>query len=44
VNVSDAIPVLQYVFQKGANLPAPFRACAADPTADALPCTASNCQ
>jgi hypothetical protein len=44
VTVTDAIPVLKWVFEKGAALPAPFRACATDPTADALTCTASNCQ
>jgi hypothetical protein len=44
VTVTDAIPVLQYVFEKGAPLPAPFRACGPDPTADALNCTKGNCQ
>jgi hypothetical protein len=44
VTVTDAIPVLKWVFEKGAALPAPFRACAVDPTKDALPCTQSNCQ
>jgi hypothetical protein len=44
VTVTDAIPVLKWVFEKGAALPAPFRTCGKDPTADALPCTVSNCQ
>lgn len=38
VNITDAIPVLQYVFQKGAPLPAPFKACAVDSTPDSLEC------
>ncbi|HZN59551.1 MAG TPA: dockerin type I repeat-containing protein, partial [Planctomycetota bacterium] len=44
VNVADAVPVLSYVFQRGPDLPEPFKKCAADPTNDALTCTQANCQ
>ncbi|HVR75859.1 MAG TPA: dockerin type I repeat-containing protein [Planctomycetota bacterium] len=44
LNVTDALPVLAYVFQRGPDLPAPFRTCGVDPTNDALTCTQSNCQ
>lgn len=37
-NISDAIPVLRWVFQRGARLPAPFLGCGADPTDDELGC------
>ena len=44
ISVKDGLPALLYVFQKGAPLPAPFRTCAIETTADALSCTQSNCQ
>jgi hypothetical protein len=43
VTVTDAIPVLQWVFAKGAALPAPFLTCGLDGTNDALSCTQANC-
>ncbi|HVR75183.1 MAG TPA: hypothetical protein VMT52_12655, partial [Planctomycetota bacterium] len=39
----DALPVLSYMFQQGPELPAPFKTCGTDPTADQLPCTQSSC-
>ncbi|MGQ9590104.1 MAG: hypothetical protein ACUVYA_07400 [Planctomycetota bacterium] len=48
LNVADAIPVLNYVFQRnplGPPLPEPFKPnCAKDRTADALTCKVSNCK
>jgi len=41
-NLADAIPVLVWVFQNGANLPAPFGACGADLTDDELGCEQSS--
>ena len=41
-NISDAVPVLRWVFQRGARLPAPFLGCGADPTADDLGCEESS--
>ncbi|MEM7231609.1 MAG: hypothetical protein AAF517_05525, partial [Planctomycetota bacterium] len=38
-NISDAIPVLMFMFQRGADLPAPHGVCGQDTTADDLPCT-----
>ena len=49
LNVTDAIPVLNYIFQRnplGPPLAAPFKTCATDPTADTLSCAAgvtTNC-
>jgi hypothetical protein len=43
-DLADAIYLLNYLFLRGPALPAPFRACAADPTADGLNCAASNCR
>jgi hypothetical protein len=37
-----AIYLLNHLFRRGPAL-APFPACAADPTADAIDCAASNC-
>ena len=45
VTVADAIPVLAYVFQKGPNLPEPFKKCGTDPTdTDNLTCAQDACQ
>jgi hypothetical protein len=41
-NISDAVPVLRWVFQRGARLPAPFLGCGADPTDDDLGCEESS--
>ncbi|MEC9032378.1 MAG: dockerin type I domain-containing protein, partial [Planctomycetota bacterium] len=41
-NISDAVPVLRWVFQRGARLPAPFLGCGADPTDDELGCEESS--
>lgn len=41
-NISDAIPVLRWVFQRGPRLPAPFLGCGADPTDDELGCEQSS--
>jgi hypothetical protein len=38
VNITDAIPVLSYVFQKGPALPSPFKTCGNDTAADTLQC------
>ena len=43
VTTADGIRVLQYVFERGPNLPPPFRTCGTDPTDDSLTCNASNC-
>ena len=43
VTTQDGIRVLQYVFERGPNLPPPFRTCGDDPTDDDLECNASNC-
>ena len=43
VTTQDGIRVLQYVFERGPNLPPPFRTCGDDPTDDSLTCNASNC-
>ena len=41
-NIADAVPVLRWVFQRGAALPAPFLSCGADPTDDDLGCEESS--
>ena len=41
-NIADAVPVLRWVFQRGAALPAPFLGCGADPTDDDLGCEESS--
>ncbi|MFN0057252.1 MAG: FG-GAP-like repeat-containing protein [Planctomycetota bacterium] len=38
VDIADAVYVLEYLFIAGAPPPAPFAACGADPTLDALDC------
>jgi hypothetical protein len=43
LNVADGLPILMYIFQDGPEIAPPFRACATDPTEDALDCRQSNC-
>jgi hypothetical protein len=38
LEVEDAVPVLQWVFQRGSALDEPFLGCGTDPTADSLTC------
>lgn len=43
-NTADPVFLLSYVFLKGPQPAAPFKACAADPTNDTLQCAQPNCQ
>jgi hypothetical protein len=43
LNVTDALALVEWVFKDEPDLPAPFRACALDPTEDSLDCGESNC-
>jgi hypothetical protein len=43
--VTDAIPLLQYLFQRGPALPEPFLVCGVDPTpGDPLGCAQASCR
>jgi hypothetical protein len=42
VDLSDAIPILAWMFRGGARLPAPFLTCGEDETPDALECVEPN--
>jgi hypothetical protein len=44
LNTADPVLLLNYIFLQGAAPAAPFKACAVDPTADALGCAQANCQ
>jgi hypothetical protein len=44
LNTADPMYLLTYIFSQGPAPAAPFKACAADPTNDALQCAQANCQ
>ncbi len=43
LTVTDAVPLLSFLFQRGPNLPPPFLVCGVDPTADVLSCAEASC-